>query len=76
MKIDDMVLVYLNDAGLDYTVAEQLFGDADAWAREFCDSYILLEVIDISDFSGHADTVAEYSFRDDSDAMIFRLRWA
>lgn len=67
--------VYLNDTGLDYAIAEQLFADADAWAREFCDSYLLCDVIDVSDFIGHADTVAEYSFNDECDAILFTLAW-
>jgi hypothetical protein len=70
-----MITVLLDDAGKDYNLAHEVFVRASEWAEEFCPSYAGSDEVDVSDFSGAHDTLAEYYFGDERDATLFRLRW-
>ena len=70
-----MIQVYLSDEHRGYEQAIEDFRQADAWAQENCASYAGHDVVDVSDFSMNYDTVAEYNFAQESDALIFKLRW-
>ena len=71
-----MFEVYLNDARMDYDESERHFHNADAWAREHCESYVSHDVQDVSDVSYYYDNIALYLFREERDALMFRLKWA
>jgi len=71
-----MFEVYLNDARMDYDESEIYFHNADHWAREHCESYVSYDVQDVSDVSYYYDNIALYLFRDERDALMFRLKWA
>lgn len=71
-----MIVVYLNDSGLDYDLATERFDEAAAWATRQCQSFIDFHVQDVSDVSYIFDQVAEYRFRDSKDALLFELKWA
>lgn len=70
-----MIEVYLNDAKMNYDEGEVYFHNADQWAREHCESYKGHNVQDVSDVSYVYDNVALYLFKQDKDAMIFKLKW-
>jgi hypothetical protein len=70
-----VVEVYLNDAGIAYEAAEQHFAEAAAWATQHCDSFEFYHVQDVSDVSYQYDFVTMYRFRDEKDALLFRLKW-
>ena len=70
-----MVEVYLNDAGIAYEAAEQHFAEAAAWATRHCDSFEFYYVQDVSDVSYQYDHVAQYSFGNEQDALLFQLKW-
>ena len=67
--------VLLTDKDKTYDEAELCFEQAAIWARVNCPNYVNHEVIDVSDFSGDQDIIAEYQFTDEKDAMWFKLRW-
>ena len=67
--------VYLNDTGMGYDESELYFHNANAWALEHCASYYNHNVQDVSDVSYYYDNIALYLFRDERDALLFRLRW-
>ena len=71
-----MVEIYLNDANMNQDQSELYFMRADWWAREHCSSYQGHHVQDVSDVSYTHDYVALYTFADDSDATLFKLKWA
>lgn len=50
--------------------------DAARWAYECCISFIQADEVDVSDFSFKYDTISEFVFAKEADALIFRLRWA
>jgi hypothetical protein len=70
-----VVEVYLNDAGIAYEEVEQHFAEAAAWATQHCDSFEFYHVQDVSDVSYHYDHVTVYRFRDEKDALLFKLKW-
>lgn len=71
-----MFEVYLNDSDKSYEAAEQHFESAHRWAKKHCASYQKHEVMDVTDVSHTHDLVARYLFRDESDVVIFQLRWS
>lgn len=70
-----MVTVLLDDDGKDYNWAHEIFIRAAEWADKFCPSYKGFSEVDVSDFSGAHDMLAEYFFDNEEDAVLFRLRW-
>lgn len=70
-----MIEIYLNDAKMNYDQSEIYFHNADRWAREHCRSYQGHNVQDVSDVSYIYDNVALYLFKDEQDALLFRLKW-
>lgn len=70
-----MIVVYINDSGMDYDAATEYFDEAGAWATRQCQSFIDFTVQDTSDVSYIFDQVAEYRFRDPKDALMFELKW-
>ena len=63
-----MIEVYLDDAEC------KNFAEADRWARECCDSYCGVSIVDTSDvYVG--DEVATYRFHNSADAAMFTMRW-
>lgn len=71
-----MFEVYLNDARMNYDESELYFHNANIWALEHCQSYYSHNVQDVSDVSYQYDNIALYLFRDERDALLFRLKWA
>jgi hypothetical protein len=67
--------VYLNDTDLAYEQALERFADANRWAQEMCASYCGHNIEDISDFSMLNDLIAEYTFNNEADSVLFSLRW-
>lgn len=70
-----MFEVYLNDARMGYDESEIYFHNADQWALEHCQSYYSYNVQDVSDVSYYYDNIALYLFKDEKDALLFRLKW-
>lgn len=50
--------------------------DAVRWAHECCISFIQADEVDVSDFSYKHDTISEFVFAKEADALIFKLRWS
>jgi hypothetical protein len=71
-----MFEVYLNDAKRGYDESKLYFHNADHWAREHCSSYYSHDIQDVSDVSYYYDNIALYLFREEQDALMFRLKWA
>ena len=65
----------LNDKNKTHTQALEYYRDANIWALEHCLSYDGHEVVDVSDFSYEHDLLAQYTFKDEQDVVIFTLRW-
>ena len=70
-----IVTVYLDDRNLAYEAAYERFIDAALWAEDHCDSFVTYSIQDVSDHTLLFDQVAEYSFREDRDAVAFSLKW-
>lgn len=51
------------------------FNCMKAWAGVNCKSFTDMHVCDVSDVSMEHDYVAEFTFGDDEDMMLFILRW-
>lgn len=74
--VNELIEIYLNDRDLDWDQSELLFYNAHHWAREKCSSYVDHDVQDVSDVSYCYNNVGVYRFREERDAMLFRLRWS
>jgi hypothetical protein len=59
----------------DWNDAQDEFSDMQYWANKNCKSFVAMTLHDVSDVSIYYDLVAEFSFRDDKDAMLFKLKW-
>lgn len=70
-----IVTVYLDDRNQTYDLAYLRFIDAALWAQDNCGSFVTYSIQDVSDHSIMFDQVAEYSFRKESDAIFFKLKW-
>jgi hypothetical protein len=70
-----VIEVFLNDSGQSYHEAEKRFWAANLWALDHCESYTGHNITDVSDVSRQWDYLARYTFRDEQDAVLFRLRW-
>lgn len=70
-----IVTVYLDDRNQTYDLAYLRFIDAALWAQDHCSSFVTYSIQDVSDHSIMFDQVAEYSFREESDATFFKLKW-
>lgn len=70
-----MLEVYLTDEGIPYEQAEDHFAEAAAWASRQCHSYVDYHVQDVSDHSYLFDFVAQYTFTDPKDVVLFQLKW-
>ena len=70
-----MKVVYLNDTGIPYEQAEEYFAEAAAWASRQCSSFVNYHVQDVSDVSLINDFITEYQFQDQTDALLFQLKW-
>jgi len=67
--------VYIADPapnGYDYN--ETFYNAMDAWAKEYCTSYLGFNVVDVADVSAW-DEIGEYRFYDEKDALAFTLKW-
>lgn len=73
--MDQIVTVYLDDRNRAYDQAYKHFIDAALWAQDNCGSFVAYSIVDVSDHSIMFDQVAEYSFRKESDATFFKLKW-
>lgn len=71
-----MINVTLNDEKIPFSEARHYFHNVATWARENCPSFKTYNVTDVSDFSIRYDLVAEYSFDDEQDVVLFKLRWS
>jgi hypothetical protein len=67
--------VWLDDKGLTYDQAEVFFLQAEHWARTHCESFDQVIYTDMSDVSLAIDQLAEFRFKDEKDALMFRLKW-
>ena len=70
-----MISIFLDDTGIPYEHVYEHFSYVDKWAREHCKSYRKYEAVDVSDASLTNDVVAEYVFGNESDAVLFKLKW-
>lgn len=71
-----MIKIILDDSKIPYADAYAHFSWIAGWATENCPSYVTYETVDVSDFSVTNDILAEYTFADERDATLFRLKWA
>jgi hypothetical protein len=71
-----MIKVILNDSKIPYANVYAHFSWIAGWAKANCPSYVTYETIDVSDFSVTNDVLAEYTFVDERDATLFRLKWS
>jgi hypothetical protein len=71
-----MIEVLINDSKAGgYEKNTSYFADIDAWAKEFCPSYVGYHVQDVSDVSLQWDEIAAYWFEDEQSANWFKLKW-
>jgi len=68
--------VYLTDQNLGVAQALIRFTQADSWAQQHCVSYCGSVNTDVSDISQHYDTVEQYTFSSEADALLFTLKWS
>lgn len=47
----------------------------EKWAIDNCKTFIYRIITDVSDVSSSTDSVYEFHFGDEKDAMWFRLNW-
>jgi hypothetical protein len=68
--------IYLTDEKITYDESEQYFLDADLWAQTNCPSFVSCSIQDVSDVSYVCDNIALYLFKEEKDAMFFKLKWS
>lgn len=51
------------------------FNNIHCWAKEHCASYVGVHVQDVSDVSYQWDEIAAYTFTDEKDVVLFKLKW-
>lgn len=49
--------------------------EREEWARQHCNTFAYRTITDVSDVSNTIDTVYEFYFGDEKDAMWFKLKW-
>lgn len=49
--------------------------EREDWALTHCDTFIYRTITDVSDVSNTTDTIYEFYFSEEKDAMWFRLNW-
>lgn len=59
----------------DWEDARDKFNDIRYWAYTHCKSFVAMTLHDVSDVSLYYEYVAEFSFTDDRDATLFRIKW-
>ena len=67
--------VHLTDQHLSLDEAEVQFAQAKHWAEQHCVSFYGYAEIDVSDTSWICDTVVQYTFTSEADALMFKLKW-
>ena len=50
--------------------------EREEWALIHCDTFIYRTITDVSDVSDTYDTVYEFYFSEEKDAMWFKLKWS
>lgn len=50
--------------------------EIEKWALTNCPSFEYKQITDVSDVSGKYDTIYEFMFNEEKDAMWFRLKWS
>lgn len=70
-----MINVCIGDR-IEWRDAHEEFSEIRNWAKKNCKSFTEMKITDVSDVSMLYDYVAQYSFNDDRDATLFRLRWS
>ena len=58
-----------------YDANKKYFFDIHFWAKEHCASYVDFHIQDVSDVSLVWDEIGAYSFKEEADATLFRLKW-
>ena len=48
----------------------------EEWALLHCDTFTHRTITDVSDVSNTVDSIYEFYFSDEKDAMWFRLKWS
>jgi hypothetical protein len=70
-----MIKVYLRD-NPQWIDCYKEFDTIKDWAVKNCKSFSGMGIHDVSDFStSNCDFISEFSFLDDRDELIFRMRW-
>lgn len=49
--------------------------DREKWAIANCNTFVYRTITDVSDISNTIDTLYDFYFGDEKDAMWFRLYW-
>ena len=51
-------------------------GELIQWALDHCPTFSHKTITDVSDVSGTCDTIHDFFFSDEKEAMWFRLKWS
>lgn len=75
-----VVTFYDLDEGIDYDPSRNIHPNFvsisyNEWAKENCLSYNNFKVMDVSDISWSHDSVFQYFFNEELDAIIFNLKF-
>jgi hypothetical protein len=70
-----MIKICIGDR-LEWKDAQDEFNDIQYWTYKHCKSFVEMKIRDVSDVSILYDYVAEFSFTEERDATLFRLKYA
>lgn len=63
------------------TLTDRLYAETDnyyeiiKWTQKNCKSLVQFDSVDVSDVSGHYDSVETFKFTNSKDVVAFKLRW-
>lgn len=76
MKNKIIYRAYVNDSqSPSYAETKAFFNEMLIWAKEHCQSFENVEVIDVSDVSLICDEIIEFRFGNEQDLLMFKLKW-
>lgn len=71
----DLVILINDERSGGYEYNRSYFTNIHLWALEHCESYVGMNIQDVSDVSLQWDEIAAYEFGQEKDALLFKLKW-
>ena len=70
-----MIKVHVGDR-IEWSDSRDEFLEIQQWAQDHCKSFVEMNLTDVSDLSMYHDIVGEFTFTDERDVTMFKIRWS